>query len=336
MKPGTSHPFSTRKLLTNAFLFSSVAQVVFGCESRGNSALSCDLEEEFIRKFDPISEEFSAHRALHHPFFEYLEEQSQEGFTSEQYKIYRDNFFRRTELTIPSVARFIEKAAMSGDPQAVVDTIRNLNDEGGYGDIEKMHSNLLTTSHNRHGMRVFDVDPIYPISNAGKSLSLVPEVEEYRMAKQDSFDHSYPYIAGNTWAHELAADNMLDNFRKAFFEPYQGYYTAEEYTKLTEFFTAHKDDSVEGGDVEAQHERMARSAAERACKDSLQNIGEVKEGGEKFLDSQAKLWDGLLREIEKARSVGEIIEPKPLKESPSPSVTSVETEKMNHHAGKGI
>lgn len=331
MKSKTSN---TSRLLTNAFLFSSVAQVVLGGESRSYSSISSDLEEEFIKKFDPIATEFLNHRALNHPFFDFLEEQSKEGVTSKQYEIYRDNFFRRTELTIPSVARFIEKAAMSGDPQAVIDTIRNLNDEGGYGDIKKMHSNLLMKSHNIHGMRVFNVDPIYQISDAGKSPNLVLEVEEYRKSKQESFDREYPYVAGNTWAHELAADDMLDNFRKTFFEPYQGYYTPEEYDKLTEFFTAHKDDSIEGGDVEAQHERMARGAAQRACKDSLQNIAEVRAGGLEFLNSQAKLWDGMLREIEKARSQGEIIEPKKYLASPSPSLKTSEIKIIKSQSSK--
>lgn len=301
------------KMLTNAFLFASVAQLLLRGESKNHSVMTCDLEEEFIRKFDPISQEFESHRALNHPLFEYLLQQSKEGFTPKQYQIYRDNFFRRTELTIPSVARFIEKAALSGDPQAVVDTIRNLNDEGGYGDIEKMHSSLLKKSHNFHGMRVFNVDPIHELSDVAKSENLVTEVEEYRKSKQDSFEKTYPYIAGNTWAHELAADDMLDGFRKAFFEPYQGYYTPPEYIKITEFFTAHKDDSIVGGDVEKQHASMARSAAERACKDSLQNIAHVRLGGLEFLNSQAKLWDGLLREIENARLIGEVVEPKVVK-----------------------
>jgi hypothetical protein len=161
-------------------------------------------------------------------------------------------------------------------------------------------------------MRVFNINAVYPLSEARKSKNLVPEVEEYRKAKQQAFEQAYPFIAGNTWAHELAADDMLDNFRKAFFAPYQGYYTPEEYRKVTEFFTAHKDDSVKDGDIEAQHERMARGAAQRACKENLTNISNVRRGGLTFLFHQEKLWDGMLREIEKARSQGEIIKPKRL------------------------
>ncbi len=320
--------FTSNKLhlLAKASQFSSVARRAYGTGSRGYSMISPDLEEEFRKKFDPISEEFANHRALEHPLFDFLEEQSKTGFTTTQYAIYRDNFFRRTELTIPSVARFIEKAAMNGDHQAVVDTIRNLNDEGGYGDIKKMHSNLLAESHNLHGMRVFNLNPAQ-ILNIIESPNLVPAVEEYRRSKQLSFDRPYPYIAGNTWAHELAADNMLDNFRKALFAPYQGYYTPEEYTKLTEFFTAHKDDSIDGGDIEAQHERMARGAAERACRDGLQNVDEVREGGLEFLNVQEKLWDGLLIGIEKAESIGSIIQIKPIDVGiPAPSISASSAE----------
>ena len=107
--------------INKAFIFAGFAKRMYS--SKGLSGISEDLESEFRRKFDPISEEFSAHKALKHPMFEYLQEQSKEGFTSKQFEIYRDNFFRRTELTIPSVARFIEKAALSGDGQAVVDTV---------------------------------------------------------------------------------------------------------------------------------------------------------------------------------------------------------------------
>lgn len=316
MKSLITRSASSLQSIAKAQNFSSVAKKMY---STGFSGISEELEYEFRKKFDPIAEEFSNHRALNHDFFKYLEEQSKEGFTPKQYEVYRDNFFRRTELTIPSIARVIEKAALSGDPQAVIDTIRNLNDEGGYGDIEKMHSNLLLKSHNVHGMRVFSVDPVFPISEVAKSPNLVPEVEEYRKAKQASFDQSYPYIAGNTWAHELAADGMLDNFRKTFFSPYQGKYAPEEYKRVTEFFTAHKDDAVVGGDIEAQHERMARGAAERACKESLANVAEVRNGGLNFLGHQAKLWDGMLREVEKAKSVGEIVKPEL---TPNPEVIS--------------
>ena len=106
---------------------------------------------------------------------------------------------------------------------------------------------------------------------------------------RQALNRSYPYIAGNTWAHELAADGMLVNFRESFFEPYKGYYTEEAYNKLTEFYTAHKDESVEGGDVELQHERMAR-AAERACSENIRNIPKMREGGLEFLERQSVLW----------------------------------------------
>lgn len=308
MKSLIARSASSIQSIAKAQNFSSVVKKIY---STGYPGISEELKYEIKKKLDPIAEEFSSHRALDHDLFKYLEEQSKEGFTPKQYEVYRDNFFRRTELTIPSIARVIEKAALSGDSQTVVDAIKNLYDEGGYGDIKKMHSNLLITSHNVHGMRVFGVDPIFPISEAGKSPNLVPEVEEYRKAKQAAFDRSYPYIAGNTWAHELAADGMLDNFRKSFFVPYKLKYKSEEYKEVIEFFTAHKDDTVVGGDIEAQHERMARAAAERACKESLVNVAEVREGGLNFLDKQAKLWDGKLRELEKAKSVGEVIKPEP-------------------------
>ena len=306
--------------------------------------ISLNLEEEFRAKFDPVIEEFHSHKALNHQLFSFLKESAREGFTSKQYEIYRDNFFRRTELTMPYVAKAIEKAALNDDPQAVADMVRNLNDEVGFdketGSVnqEKMHSSLLLKSHNFHGMRVFNINPIQPISEASKSPNLVLGVEEYRKAKQAAFERSYPYISGNIWAHELAADDMLDNFRKAFFEPYEGYYKAEEYQELTEFFSAHKDDSIENGDVEAQHERMAKSAAERACKKAIENIREVREGGLIFLDHQAKLWDDLLMAIERAQLIGSKIEPKFVEETniPKPSTQPKNTKNLQGKKLKDI
>ncbi len=269
--------------------------------SRNISQDRLDTEKKFRLLFNPVIEEFKEHPALDHPFFQYLKEQSQEGFNSRQFAIYRDNFLFRTEATIPSVARTVEKAALSGDMQTVTDTISNLYDEGGYGDPSKVHSKLLLDSHNKHGERIFGLSPLEDLRGARKSPFLVPEVIQYRQAKLSVFNRSFPYIAGNTFAHELAADGMLDNFRKAFFEPYKGYYKPEDYVRLTEYFTAHKDDEKEGGDVEAQHARMAEAAAERACKENIINIPKIRQGGLDFLERQSELWSGLLREIERAK-----------------------------------
>jgi hypothetical protein len=266
-----------------------------------------DINKKFKEKLDPVIEEFKSHQALDHPLFSYLEEQSKSGFNSRQFQIYRDNFFYRTELTIPSVAKTIEKAALEGDLVTVAETISNLYDEGGYGDPNKVHSKLLLDSHNLHGEKIFGLIPIDKLKNVKNSSLLLPESLKYRKHKIAVFNQPYPYIAGNTFAHELAADGMLVNFRKAFFDPYQNYYQPEEFKELLSYFTAHKDDRVEGVGVEEMHGIMARSAAERACEENIGKIPKMRKGGLDFLNTQSNLWFGMLREMEKAKDKGIII-----------------------------
>lgn len=285
------------------------------------------------KKVEPIAQEFSEHRALKHPLFVYLAQQSKEGFTPTQFLIYRDNFFRRTQLTIPSIAATFQAAVTYEDFDAALLALRNLNDEMGKGNKKDFHPHLLLESHNLHGIRVFELDPLPRISAAEKSELLVPEVEEYRQAKKAIFTRPYPFIAGNTWAHEFAANSMLDHFKEAFFVPYLGFYTEKEAEEIMRFFTVHKDELHEGGDIEQQHQEMAREAVELACRHSLSNLSQVREGGVIFLEHQAKLWDGMLRELEKAREVGEIVVPKSLAikdaKRPQSTIVKVTSEKVD-------
>lgn len=308
-------------------------------ESGDTRLLPEELKKEISKKLDPVAEEFTEHVALKHPLFDYLREQSLEGFTSRQFLVYRNNFLRRTQLTIPSIAQMLGASVTYGDFEAAILTFRNLSDEMGNGEVSMMHAKLLLESHNIHSVRVFDLDPVVRISDTEKSTVLVPEVEEYRKAKGDIFFRPYPYIAGNTWAHEFAADAMLDNFKEAFFTPYFGFYTEEEFERVIRFFTVHKDEFKKDGNVEQQHEEMARRSVESVCLEGLAHVQEVREGGLIFLNHQAKLWDGMLREIEKARNIGEIVKPKPRKTeetlktsdidngSPSPIIRANDTQR---------
>jgi len=205
--------------------------------SKENPQSQSNIKKEFESKFDPVIKEFKNHEALNHKFFHYLKERSQYGFNSRQFLIYRDNFLYRTELTIPSVARVIGKAALYGDLQTAANTVSNLSDELGHGDPKKVHSQLLLDSHNVYGEVIFGLDRVKKLKDVEKSKFLLPEVIGYRKNKLEIFNKHFAYIAGNMFAHELAADGMLDNFRQAFFEPYKGYYSSENYEKLIEYFT---------------------------------------------------------------------------------------------------
>jgi len=299
-----------------------------GMHSKGGFFLSPEFKEEVSKQIDPVAEEFAQHRALNHDLFAALKEWSKTGFTPKQYETYRDNFFRRTQLTIPSIAATLASAATYEDYKATKLALRNLIDEVGQEDDRAVHSQLMIKSHNIHGMRVFRLDPMATMADVACSELLLREVEEYRKAKEDIFKRPYPYVAGNTWAHELAADQMLDHFRQAFFDPYLGFYSEKEAEEVMRFFTVHKDESHEGGDIEKQHEKMAREAAESACLASLAHVPQVREGGLIFLEHQAQLWDGLLLALERAKTVGEVVPPRPREAKPNPRVQKVILQKV--------
>lgn len=263
---------------------------------------SLDKSEEKLNKFEErlneIADIFENHPATNHPLFSYLKDQSDIGFNKMQYAIFYTNFLFRTKETIPSVAYALARAALEGDYSTVAMHGKNLGDETGYGNPDNVHSQLLMDTHNSHGSRVFDLDPL-TIQDLKTSILITPEVREYCEMKAEIFRKSYPHIAGNMWAHEFAADDMLTNFKEAYFEPYKSHYSEEEYEKLMKFFDAHRDDSVEGGDVEAEHERMARQAVYFACKGDIKKLDDVLQGGLMMLDCQAKVWDSILRESQK-------------------------------------
>ena len=254
--------------------------------------------EKFEEKLNEIADIFQSHPATNHQLFSYLKDQSDTGFNKFQYAIFYNNFLFRTKETIPSVALALARAALEGDNATVAMHGRNLGDETGHGNPDHVHSQLLMDTHNFHGKRVFDIDPI-TIQDLKTSILITPEVKEYCEMKEEIFRKSYPHIAGNMWAHEYLADDMLTKFREAYFEPYKSHYTEDEYKELMKFFDAHRDDSVEGGDVEAEHERMARQAVYFSCKGDIKKLDAVLEGGLMMLDCQARVWDSILRETKK-------------------------------------
>ena len=253
----------------------------------------------FSTKLNQIADEFSKHPAIKHPLFDYLGDNSDKGLNKLQYAVYYHNFLYRTKHTIPSVAFALARAAIEGDMATVAMHGRNLGDETGHGNPNFVHSKLLMDAHNHHGKKIFDLDPL-TIKDLDESTFITPETREYCEMKDKIFKMSYPPIAGNMWAHEFAADDMLINFRKGFFEPYKSHYSPEEWKDVMKFFDAHRDeDNPHGGDVEAEHERMARQAVVFSCKGDVKKLEDVREGGLMFLDAQAKLWDSLLRECKR-------------------------------------
>jgi hypothetical protein len=254
--------------------------------------------EKFEEKLNEIADIFKNHPAINHQLFSYLKDQSDTGFNKLQYAIFYSNFLFRTKETIPSVALALARAVREGDFSSTALHADNLADETGHGNPDHVHLQLLMNTFNEHGKRIFDLDPI-SIQDLKESILITLEVKEYCEMKVKIFLGSYAKINGNMWAHEYAADDMLKIFREAFFEPYKSHYTEDEYKELMKFFDAHRDDSVDGGDVEAEHQRMARQAVYFSCKDDIKKLDAVLEGGLMMLDCQARVWDSILRETKK-------------------------------------
>ncbi|MFT6332359.1 MAG: hypothetical protein ACJAW3_000693 [Lentimonas sp.] len=266
----------------------------------------------FDEEFEAASKRIKERTSKTHDLFTYLQKQSELGFTPVQYQIFRDNFTHRTISTIPTVAATIAAAALSGDEQTVVETLQNLQEECGFGSQKLMHSRLLSDSHDNLGEVVYNLKPLGSLKASFISNLLVPAVTTYHNSKLKTFNQSsYAVLAGNGFAHETSADNMLDNFRKALFEPVKGYYTEDDYNKkIMPFFKAHKDDSVKGGNIEENHGIMAEAAAKRSCLGKIDNIENMERGAVEFFNCQDNLFNEMKDAIEKAGKIGVIVPPK--------------------------
>lgn len=267
----------------------------------------------YNKEFEDFTKKIKNHPALNHELFDYLKEESKTGFNSQQFALYRDNFFSRTRYTIPSVAYAIIAAGLAEDHYSISQSVKNLYDEGGAGNVEKIHSKLLLNSHNIHGEKIFGLQPLTKLRDSLQSSLILQSTKDYVASKEALLmEKRYGYVIGNSWAHELAADGMLENFRESFFEPYSGYYKPEEYEKVMEFYKAHRDDEVENGDVELEHERIAKRIIENYLSESPDKIDEIKEGALTFLDRQAALWTEMMQRLDQIKDKKTSIMPQPL------------------------
>ena len=277
------------------------ANIIIRTQSTKIDSLSDD-EAEIKKAFEPIMQKLESHPAKKPLFFTYLEKMSKTGLTPLQYMILRDNIFARTQLTIPSVAQAIYLAAMNDDFKSVATNGKNLWDEIGCGDHNKVHGQLLLNAFASLDKVVFGVVSFTKLSDSVNSPHLTQELLDYRQMKMESFTKSYPYIAGNLLAHETYADLWLDNIKKYVFESYKEHYkdNQEDYNKAMEFFLAHKDEEKEGGNVEEMHGIMARETAINSCKKDIDELKVVERGAMDFANAQVKLWYSIVREMEKA------------------------------------
>ena len=255
-----------------------------------------------------IFTKFDEHEANHHKLFAYLEKitSSGVGLTAEQYLVYRDNYFYRTANTILSAMMHAVKAVENHDYAALAGAAQVVRDEGGNGDKTKVHLAYLEDSHNIHGRIVFGI-PAITIQEAADSPYLTTASMEFRKTQEKLFKSSYPVMTGCLLAHEGAADKMLTQFRKTIFEPYSGYYTKKGFELATEYYTAHRNDLIEGGNVEEQHREQALQIAAEMIAQYPNSKEEILEGGLSFLKAQSDLWQGMMTEMEESKFYGQSV-----------------------------
>jgi hypothetical protein len=271
-----------------------------------------------INPFRELREEIISHPACNHSLFSYLQEQSKEGFTPKQWETWMINFLSRTQMTIPSIAMTVAAAAKNNDYETIAETAKNLWDEAGYGNPEKVHSKLLFNTCNLHSRIVFGM-PEITFEEVKNSNLILPATINFVDSKLMIFNWPYQGIVGNTWAHEFAADGMLTGFERGLFRPFDTFYSEEDLTKSKEFFHAHRDETKEGGDIELQHGQMAEAAAIRSCKGNIDNVDLVREGAMEFLSKQNELWTAIEEAMQKARHVGKIVSPNKISKINNPS-----------------
>lgn len=253
--------------------------------------------EPKIIKFSSLELFLKNHRAIHHPFFNYIKACAKEGFTPKQYQIYRDNYLYRTMHTIPSIAYLTAAAALNGDIETLSLVGKNLFEECGSGDPKKAHSQLLNFSHNEHGKTVFNLNPIQMV-DLQHQPTITKETRQFVKQEKDLYQNkNYCIALGAAYAHETAANSMLTHFYESIFLSYKNHYNLQEFYHIAEYFLIH----ISG--LELVHADIAKYSAQK-MDTSKENLKDLAEGCTVFLNSQANLWDGLLRELQLASREG--------------------------------
>ena len=184
---------------------------------------SGNKDEAVAKHLTELSKKFKEHRALKHPFFDYLKDEK--GFNAKQYQVFRDNFFYRTAFTVPGVLHVIKAALLDGDLETAHYVAKNLNDELAITESSsKMHPKLLEKSFNKFGETIFGIDGM-PISGAENSQYLLAAALIDRDVKKAGYEAEQALkVYATSWAHEFLADDMLQNFYNNVFLPYEKTY----------------------------------------------------------------------------------------------------------------
>lgn len=321
-------PSSLGKLIPNFHnpLSSIVIPIAYASTFANNRSqqVSASKMEEARKTAIAITQEFDEHPANNHPFFTFLQEEVKTGLTPAQYYTWASNFAYRTIGTVKTVAQVISRAIENYDLETASKTGKNLFEETGSGNLEDMHLKLLAYTLNTHGDRVFGL-PNFDILKIDPTL-LLPATINFRKSQNKALTPSanYEELLGRLTAHEGAADNMLINFRPIF-DSLKGYYTEDEFKKVIKYFDEHRDNSKEGGDVEAQHKEAALDVVTKIIATKPKADLRILRGGTAFLESQEILWTGFLSEMTRNRKSGLPVPPKTDFIKENPKTTSSKT-----------
>jgi hypothetical protein len=215
---------------------------------------------------------------------------------------------------VPGVLHVIKAALLDGDLETAHYVAKNLNDELAITESSsKMHPKLLEKSFNNFGETIFGIDGI-PISGAENSQYLLSEALTDRDVRKAGYEAEQALkVYATSWAHEFLADDMLQNFYKDVFLPYEKTYDITKKDSkfqddISPYFLAHNDPSKEHGDVEAEHERMARKVVSDKILKSSENprksLNLVEASTMAFFESQSKLWDAMMNSMQKVHDNG--------------------------------
>lgn len=236
-------------------------------------------------------ESLESHKAIIHPLFDWLNEQSIDRFSDAiLFDIYRSNYFTRTQGIASAISEILKAAIEESDSLTIALVGMNIFEETGEGNSKNTHLMMLQNSHNEHGEFIFKLAPI-PIKLARYNDHTLKSFRHFPGNRMHLYSNtSYLFKLGVMLADETSAVPMIEGFYKAFFKPYEQLYIKKDFQNMARYFSSH----LSG--VEQRHGSDILQAVSNNCK-SMSDLDEVMYGVESFFNIQSNIWDDLLRAL---------------------------------------
>lgn len=257
----------------------------------------------FLEGFDKLK----SRKAFAHPLFKTMTARAKEGtLTAEQYSIFLMLILARVFRTMPSIATHARYALLNADYKMFATVFQNLKEEGGDGNISKMHPLLAEQAFNeisRHfGLPYVTMKQAFDkLSNESFALKHYADVIDSIYSKNPAFAS----LAQETASGGNGKTGMMADLYE-FFTALRPQINPERFEKFVlPYFKEHlslsadgsyRDDATEG--IECQH-------ASRALEDVLEKITDInitKQGLStmtEFVEAQEKLFDETLNLLSK-------------------------------------